>query len=78
MRQSIAKITAPARIVTKPVYIVYKKSPHIEHIGFVSLAAGEIFHVGTWLLVTNIVLLIAGGMAVCLETFHLWDGKEKT
>ena len=77
MRDKIAAVARPLRVVTKPVYTIYKKSPHIEHIGFVSLAGGELFHAGAWLLVTNVVLLVAGGMAVALESFHLFEEKEK-
>lgn len=65
------------RKVTKPIHKVYKKTPHIEHIGFVVLAATEVFHLGQILLIVNIILMISGIGAVSYETLNIWkDGEE--
>ena len=65
------------RKVTKPIHKVYTKTPHIEHVGFVVLAATEVFHLGQILLIVNIVLLISGIGAVSYETLNIWKDEEK-
>mgnify|MGYP000157927839 CR=1 FL=1 len=65
------------RKVTKPIHKVYTKTPHIEHVGFIVLAATEVFHLGQILLIVNIVLLISGIGAVSYETLNIWKDEEK-
>ena len=65
------------RKVTKPIHKVYTKTPHIEHIGFVVLAATEVFHLGSILLIVNIILFISGIGAVSYETLNIWKDEEK-
>jgi len=64
------------RVVTKPVHRLYKTTPHIEHSGFVSLAACEVWHLPYVLFYVNVVLLVSGTCAVLYETFHVFDGEN--
>lgn len=62
--------------VTRPVTVVYHKTPHVEHTGFVSLAACEVWHLHYLIFYVNVVLLVSGVLAVLYETFHLEIGGE--
>lgn len=75
MRKILAKIKG-IRVVTKPIHAFYVRTPHIEHGGFVMLAASEVFHLASWVLYVNIVLMISGAGAIAYETFHLFDNEE--
>jgi hypothetical protein len=66
------KPLAPIRVVTKPIHALYVRSPHLEHGGFVALAASEVFHLGPLIFAINVVLLVAGSAAIAYETFHLF------
>jgi hypothetical protein len=68
----ILKPLAPVRAITKPLHSLYVKSPHLEHGGFVALAASEVFHLGPVFFTINVFLLIVGAMAIAYETFHLF------
>lgn len=65
------------RKITKPIHKVYKKTPHIEHVGFVVLAATEVLHLGSILLIVNIILLISGAGAVAYETLGFWKEEDE-
>jgi hypothetical protein len=66
------KPLTPIRVITKPIYALYRRSPHFEHAGFVALAASEVFHLGPLIFAINVVLLVAGSAAIAYETFHLF------
>lgn len=60
------------RHVTKPIHALYVRSPHLEHGGFVALAASEVFHLGPLIFTINVILMIAGAAAIAYETFHIY------
>lgn len=65
------------RKITKPIHKIYTKTPHIEHVGFVVLAATEVFHLGQILLIVNIILMVSGICAVSYEILNFWKDEEE-
>jgi hypothetical protein len=63
------RIDPIVRTITGPIYAIYHRTPHIEHIGFVALATGEVFHMGAMIFYINLVLMVSGAMAVAYESF---------
>lgn len=63
----IRKADAAIRVVTRPIYGFYQKSPHIEHVGFVLLATTEVFHFGPAVFFVNVILMVSGALAVAYE-----------
>lgn len=66
----IPNIKPHIRKVTKPIHRLYIKTPHVEHGGFVALAASEVFHLGPLIFYVNIILLVSGTRYESLHIFH--------
>lgn len=65
------------RRITKPIHSLYKKTPHVEHGGFVALAGSEVFHLGPLVFYINVILLVSGALAVMYESFHIFYGEAE-